>query len=250
MRDTERGRKRERQRHRQREKQLHAPGAWRGIRSRVSRIAPWAKGRRQTAAPTRDPSPMTFENKHVLISPIRMSDREDLCSRYMPWPLVSLGFWFYQMTLLFPMLTWFNLPSSSEALEIAPAYLSLLFWRTHGFSLRILTERTYRAVSLKQAIRGLFSTEQGSIHHPCPWLKWLGDGHWGGHLIWWDEHWVLYSMLANRTPRKKYTDFKKLQRDFKIPKRNCTHFALSWHDFGRSVASPKEKNLMGGWSQC
>ena len=30
-------------------------GARRGIRSRVSRIAPWAKGRRQTAAPPRDP---------------------------------------------------------------------------------------------------------------------------------------------------------------------------------------------------
>ena len=43
-RDTGRGRSR-----------LHAPGAGRGIRSRVSRIAPWAKGRRQTAAPTRDP---------------------------------------------------------------------------------------------------------------------------------------------------------------------------------------------------
>ena len=38
---------------------LHAPGARRGIRSRVSRIAPWAKGRRQTAAPPRDP-----KNKH------------------------------------------------------------------------------------------------------------------------------------------------------------------------------------------
>ena len=48
-------RERERQRHRQREKRLHAPGARRGIRSRVSRIAPWAKGRRQTAAPPRDP---------------------------------------------------------------------------------------------------------------------------------------------------------------------------------------------------
>ena len=30
-------------------------GAQRGIRSRVSRIAPWAKGRRQTTAPPRDP---------------------------------------------------------------------------------------------------------------------------------------------------------------------------------------------------
>ena len=43
-RDTGRGRSR-----------LHAPGARRGIRSQVSRIAPWAKGRRQTAAPPRDP---------------------------------------------------------------------------------------------------------------------------------------------------------------------------------------------------
>ena len=43
-RDTGRGRSR-----------LQALGAWRGIWSRVSRIAPWAKGRRQTAAPPRDP---------------------------------------------------------------------------------------------------------------------------------------------------------------------------------------------------
>ena len=34
---------------------LHAPGARRGIRSRVSRIAPWAKGRCQTTSPPRDP---------------------------------------------------------------------------------------------------------------------------------------------------------------------------------------------------
>ena len=34
---------------------LHAPGARCGIRSPVSRIAPWAKGRRQTAAPPREP---------------------------------------------------------------------------------------------------------------------------------------------------------------------------------------------------
>ena len=43
-RDTVRGRSR-----------LHAPGAWRGIRSRVFRIAPWAKGRYQTPVPPRDP---------------------------------------------------------------------------------------------------------------------------------------------------------------------------------------------------
>ncbi|XP_048960858.1 rho GTPase-activating protein 20-like isoform X4 [Canis lupus dingo] len=43
-RDTGRGRSR-----------LHALGARRGIRSRVSRIVPRAKGRRQTAAPPRDP---------------------------------------------------------------------------------------------------------------------------------------------------------------------------------------------------
>ena len=52
-------------RHRQRERgrdtgrgrsRLHAPGARRGTRSRVSRITPWAKGRRQTTAPPRDPS--------------------------------------------------------------------------------------------------------------------------------------------------------------------------------------------------
>ena len=48
-RDTGRGRSR-----------LHAPGARCGIRARVSRIAPWAKGRRQTAAPPRDPCPHVF----------------------------------------------------------------------------------------------------------------------------------------------------------------------------------------------
>ena len=35
---------------------LHAPGARYGTRSQVSRIAPWAKGRRQTTAPPRDPN--------------------------------------------------------------------------------------------------------------------------------------------------------------------------------------------------
>ena len=40
---------------------LHAPGTWRGIRSRVSRITPWAKGRRQTAAPPRDPRKRFFK---------------------------------------------------------------------------------------------------------------------------------------------------------------------------------------------
>ena len=48
-RDTGRGRSR-----------LHAPGARCGIRSRVSRIAPWAKGRHQTAAPPRDPNIKIF----------------------------------------------------------------------------------------------------------------------------------------------------------------------------------------------
>ena len=49
-RERERGRDTGRERSR-----LHAPGARRGTRSQVSRIAPWAKGRRQTAAPPRDP---------------------------------------------------------------------------------------------------------------------------------------------------------------------------------------------------
>ena len=51
-RDTGRGRSR-----------LHAPGARRGIRSRVSRIVPWAKGRGQTAAPPRDPYNDDLKNK-------------------------------------------------------------------------------------------------------------------------------------------------------------------------------------------
>ena len=52
-RDIGRGRGRGRSR-------LHAPGARCGTRSRVSRIAPWAKGRRQTAAPPRDPDIVYF----------------------------------------------------------------------------------------------------------------------------------------------------------------------------------------------
>ena len=56
VRDTGRGRSR-----------LHAPGARCGIRSRVSRIAPWAKGRRQTAAPPRDPQIRLFSIRFHLI---------------------------------------------------------------------------------------------------------------------------------------------------------------------------------------
>ena len=57
---THREREREGQRHRQREKQAPCTGepdvgARRGIRSWVSRIAPWTKGRRQTVVPPRDP---------------------------------------------------------------------------------------------------------------------------------------------------------------------------------------------------
>ena len=55
-RETERERERERERGRGRDRsRLHALGARPGIRSRVSRITPWAKGRRQTAVPPRDP---------------------------------------------------------------------------------------------------------------------------------------------------------------------------------------------------
>ena len=38
------------------------PGARRGTRSRDSRIAPWAKDRRQNAEPPRDPLPFIFKN--------------------------------------------------------------------------------------------------------------------------------------------------------------------------------------------
>uniref|UniRef100_A0A8I3NY59 Creatine kinase B-type n=1 Tax=Canis lupus familiaris TaxID=9615 RepID=A0A8I3NY59_CANLF len=61
---TERDRERERGRDIGRGRsRLHAPGARRGIRSRVSRIAPWAKGSRQTAAPPRDPQTL-FKSKN------------------------------------------------------------------------------------------------------------------------------------------------------------------------------------------
>ena len=46
---------------------LHAPGARCGIRFRVSRIAPWAKGRRQTAAPPRDPKSGVFKAKKGML---------------------------------------------------------------------------------------------------------------------------------------------------------------------------------------
>ena len=66
------GSQRERERERERGRdigrgrsRLHAPGARRGTRSWVSRIAPWAKGRRQTAAPPRDPSPAVLSKAKV-----------------------------------------------------------------------------------------------------------------------------------------------------------------------------------------
>ena len=60
---TERGRERERERERGRDRsRLHAPGAHCGIRSRVSRIVPWAKGRRQNAGPPRDPKKYFYKS--------------------------------------------------------------------------------------------------------------------------------------------------------------------------------------------
>ena len=41
-------------------------GAWHGTRSRDSRITPWAKGRRQTAEPPRDPQNTNFDYKAFL----------------------------------------------------------------------------------------------------------------------------------------------------------------------------------------
>ena len=55
-RDTGRGRSR-----------LHAPGARYGIRSWVSRIAPWAKGRHQTTATPRDPNSQESETRESVI---------------------------------------------------------------------------------------------------------------------------------------------------------------------------------------
>ena len=69
---TERGRHRHRQR--ERESRLHAPGARCGTRSRVSRIAPWAKGRHQTAAPPRDPEYYLFLLKIFIYSFDRESE--------------------------------------------------------------------------------------------------------------------------------------------------------------------------------
>ena len=49
---------------------LHAPGARHGIRSRVSRITPWAKGSCQTAAPPRDPLFLTSRGPSRLFSTV------------------------------------------------------------------------------------------------------------------------------------------------------------------------------------
>ncbi|XP_072685672.1 interleukin-6 receptor subunit alpha isoform X2 [Canis lupus baileyi] len=74
-RDTGRGRSR-----------LHAPGARRGIRSRVSRIAPWAKGRRQTAAPPRDP--FLCASVHLCIFLAEMSVQEESSLSCEPNPVL------------------------------------------------------------------------------------------------------------------------------------------------------------------
>ena len=66
---TQRERERERERGRdigRGRSRLHAPGARRGIQSRVSRIVLWAKGRRQTAAPPRDPPSKDFSRSFFL----------------------------------------------------------------------------------------------------------------------------------------------------------------------------------------
>ena len=56
--DTEREREREREREAETQEEGETgsmPGARRGTRSQDSRIAPWVKGRHQTAEPPRDP---------------------------------------------------------------------------------------------------------------------------------------------------------------------------------------------------
>ena len=56
-------RDREREGEREAEREVGSmQGARCGTRSRVSRIAPWAKGRRQTAAPPRDPYLFIFKD--------------------------------------------------------------------------------------------------------------------------------------------------------------------------------------------
>ena len=61
----------DRQREREREAETQAegeagskPGARHGTRSWDSRTAPWAKGRRQTAEPPRDPHVHSFDHPH------------------------------------------------------------------------------------------------------------------------------------------------------------------------------------------
>ena len=85
---TERERERERERGRdigRGRSRLHTPGAQCGIRSRVSRIAPWAKGRRQTAAPPRDPWQFSYHSIPLTLKSHGCFDYVDYSFTPAPW---------------------------------------------------------------------------------------------------------------------------------------------------------------------
>ena len=67
MRDTHTHREREREAETQAE--VEAGSMQGGTRPRVSRIVPWAKGRRETAEPPRDPQIAAFKSMLLYIVP-------------------------------------------------------------------------------------------------------------------------------------------------------------------------------------
>ena len=140
--ERERGRGRDIGRGRSR---LHAPGARRGIRSRVSRIAPWAKSRRQTAAPPRDP-----ENVYL----------------------------------------WLKYDAEDAAIVIMCACVYIYIQRK-----KLYTKKKIR----KGGGRG---------------CGWLGDGHWGGHLMGWALGAILYvgKSNSNKNIQSKNNKINKIKQ--------------------------------------
>ena len=133
---------RERQRHRQREKQAPCTGSlmW-GIRSRVSRIAPWAKGRCQTAAPPRDPkvsfyiwvlSSFWMDACIVMYFPLRTAFAA--CKRF--WTFVS-SFQLVSMNLFnSSSISWLTLSSFSRMvlnLHVFEVLPNFLLWFSSTF---------------------------------------------------------------------------------------------------------------------
>ena len=110
---------------------LHAPGARRGIRSRVSRIAPWAKGSRQTTAPPRDPYQCTFK-MHSFQSFLVLTTHKILLQRF-PYDFL------FHSDFVLSLLSLNNqshfrkklLPFTATKMYSYSSYLSFFFFLSH-----------------------------------------------------------------------------------------------------------------------